>query len=310
MTQCFAMLKAQVLRSLLVDTEAGPVPLSAASGLVRIGQRLYVVADDENQLAVFDLERPAAGSLRHLFAGQLPAASEARKVAKPDLEALTRLPAFAGYRHGALLALGSGSRTQRQRAALLKLDDHGDLPGVAQALDFAPLYAPLRAHFTQLNIEGAFVSGARFCLLQRGNAATPVNALIEFDWVAISEWLCGSAPAPVAIAERHYDLGDLDGVPLCFTDGAALPDGGWVFCAVAEATDDNYSDGPCRGSAVGVVAADGRLGAVLPLALRCKAEGIAASAANGVLSLLLVTDADDPGTPALLLGVELPRSGS
>jgi hypothetical protein len=32
----------------------------------------------------------------------------------------------------------------------------------------------------------------------------------------------------------RYDLGHLDGVPLCFTDAAALPDGGMVFSAVAE----------------------------------------------------------------------------
>jgi hypothetical protein len=78
-----------------------------------------------------------------------------------------------------------------------------------------------------------------------------------------------------------------------------------VFCAAAEATDDNYADGPCRGSAVGVVAADGRLLALLPLSLRCKAEGIAATAENGVLQLLMVTDPDDWAVPAALLSARL-----
>ena len=86
---------------------------------------------------------------------------------------------------------------------------------------------------------------------------------------------------------------------------AALPGGGWVFCAAAEASDDNYADGPCRGSAVGVVAADGRLLGVWPLALRCKAEGIAVTVENSALQLLLVTDPDDRDEPALLLSATL-----
>ncbi len=299
------MLNVQLLRTLLVNTAAGPVHLSAASGLVRIGRRLYVVADDENLLAMFDLEQSQAGSLRRIFDGELPYSLEARKAAKPDLEALTQLPPFPGYPQGALLALGSGSRRRRQRAALLELDHQGELHGVVREVDLSPLYAPLQARHRLLNIEGAFVSGGRFCLLQRGNAATPINVLIDFDWAAIQDWLRGVGPAPGATSTTQYDLGNIDGVPLCFTDGAALPDGGWVFCAAAEATADNDADGPNRGSAVGVVAADGRLNTLLPLALSCKTEGIAATVDSGLLRLLLVTDADDPDMPAMLLEAEL-----
>ena len=197
---------------------------------------------------------------------------------------------------------------RRQRAALLELNGQGELHGVVREVDLSPLYIPLQARHKRLNIEGAFVSQGRFCLLQRGNAATPINVLINFDWVAIQDWLRGAGPAPEAISTNQYDLGTIDGVPLCFTDGAALPDGGWVFCAAAEATADNDADGPVRGSAVGVVAADGRLGTLLPLALRCKTEGIAVTADKDLLRLLLVTDADDPATPAMLLAAELAHS--
>jgi hypothetical protein len=54
------------------------------------------------------------------------------------------------------------------------------------------------------------------------------------------------------------------------------------------------------------VAADGRLLGVWPLSLRCKAEGIAVTVANGVLQLLLVTDPDDRDEPALLLSASVP----
>jgi hypothetical protein len=295
------MLNVTVVRTL----STGRGHLSAASGLVRLGPRLYVVADDELQLGVFDVAGQQPGTLRRLFDGELPEKHQARKAAKPDLESLAQLPPFAACPHGALLAVGSGSRPQRHRAALLGHDEAGELQTAAREIDLAPLYAPLHAQLERLNIEGAFVSAGRFCLLQRGNSADAANVLIAFDWPAVQAWLSGAAPAPVPLFSTPHDLGDIDGVPLCFTDGAALPDGGWVFCAAAEATDDNYLDGPCRGSAVGVVAADGRLLGVWPLSLRCKAEGIAVTVANGALQLLLVTDPDDRDEPALLLSATL-----
>jgi len=53
------------------------------------------------------------------------------------------------------------------------------------------------------------------------------------------------------------------------------------------------------------VAGDGRLLELLPLSLRCKVEGIAARLENGWLRLLMVTDPDDRGAPALLLSASL-----
>jgi hypothetical protein len=304
------MLNVQTLRMLHLPAGSAVEHLSAASGLVRVGERLYVIADDEHVLGMFDLTDEKSGALRPLFAGGLPATHSARKAAKPDLEALTWLPPFAGHPQGALLALGSGSRSQRQRAVLLPLDEKGELHGAALEIDLSPLYAPLQQQHVQLNIEGAFVSGNRFCLLQRGNAATPMNALIAFDWSATVDWLYGKRPAPPPLSTTRFMLGELDGVPLCFTDGAALPGGGWVFCAAAEASDDNYADGPCRGSAVGLVADDGRLRGLWPVSLRCKIEGIAVTVEHDLLHLLLVTDADDRGTPAALLAATLDLSTS
>ncbi|MFO1265474.1 MAG: hypothetical protein U1F67_00900 [Rubrivivax sp.] len=287
-----------------MDTDAGPVHLSAASGMVRIGQRLYVIADDDNQLAVFDLGHRGQGPSGACSPVNCPPRPKrARRQARP--RGAGTVAGFHRLSARALLALGSGSRPNRQRAALLALHEQGGIDGDARELDFAPIHALLQSRFAQLNIEGAFVNGTRFCLLQRGNAATPDNALVEYDCAAILDWLRGGAAAPPPLAVHPYDLGELEGVPLCFTDGAALPGGGWVYCAVAEATRDNYADGPCQGSAVGIVAADGRPGPRWPLTPRCKTEGIAASIDQGRLELLLVTDADDPGTPAQLLRAEL-----
>ena len=102
-------------------------------------------------------------------------------------------------------------------------------------------------------------------------------------------------------------LGAIDGVPLTFTDGAALADGGWVFSAAAEDTPDPYSDGRCAGSAIGRIDAAGRIVSIDRVNLDCKIEGIAASVTQSAIELLMVTDADDRSRPAWLLRGSLPR---
>ena len=64
--------------------------------------------------------------------------------------------------------------------------------------------------------------------------------------------------------------------PLCFTDGATLPAGGFVFTAVAEATEDSYADGECVGAAIGIIDAKDRLRALWQLEPALKVEGIEA----------------------------------
>ena len=77
--------------------EAGmPRHLSAASGLACPGSAFYVVADDELHLGVFDAAGDAPGRLLRLFDGELPTEKKARKKQKPDLEAITQLPAVRG----------------------------------------------------------------------------------------------------------------------------------------------------------------------------------------------------------------------
>ena len=105
---------------------------------------------------------------------------------------------------------------------------------------------------------------------------------------------------------RDVDLGAIDGIPLCFTDGAALPDGSLVFTAVAEAATDSYEDGPCVGAALGVAGADGKLRFLERLDPPHKIEGVDARVDGGILRLLLVTDADDASIPAVLYATEIP----
>jgi hypothetical protein len=199
---------------------------------------------------------------------------------------------------GALLALGSGSRPNRMRGALLGLDPLGALLGDVRVVDLEPLYEPLVQRFNELNVEGAVISGDDLMLLQRGGKGGP-NATIRFPWGTVEPWLQGAtSAAPKPSVVREYDLGAVDGVAFGFTDATALPDGGWLFSAVAEATDNSYDDGACSGAAIGVVGADGGLRTMRELSPRRKVEGIEARLVQGKVVIGMVTDADDPDQPA------------
>ncbi len=182
------------------------------------------------------------------------------------------------------------------------------MDGSGSHVDLTPLYEPLRARFADLNIEGLFISKGEFCLLQRGNRNSPVNACIRFDWQETERWIQGVATVPNVRSISVFDLGGIDGVPLCFTDGAALQGGAWVFCAAAEDTSDSYTDGRCVGSAVGIVSARGKLVRLEQVAGAFKAEGITVAGDGDPLELHLVTDADDRRAAAQLLSVTLPRT--
>ncbi len=200
--------------------------VSAASGLVAHGDRLYVVADDELFLSVYDRDGRALRRVP-LFEGSLPGAQAARKAARPDLESIALLP------DDSLLALGSGSTPNRGRGAWISPSPSR----TPRPVDLAPLYAHLRAHeLPELNIEGAAPCGDRLRLLQRGNGAARDNAVIDLDLAAVLAALAAGCAWDASLVRtiHHVSLGDLAGVPLSFTDAAPGDDGTTLFTAAAE----------------------------------------------------------------------------
>lgn len=292
------MLQTDVLRTLTIDPRRHPrgqPHLSSASGLVCANGRVYVVGDDEHHLAVFH-DRAGPGGFHRLFAGELPEDKKARKRHKPDLETLLWLP----MRH-ALVALGSGSRPNRHSGVLIPLSAGGEPAAGLVSFDLQALYEPLRAALGEINIEGAMLLGEEFVLLNRGVAGRSDNAAARYPLQALTDAIDGRGRALTPISIRRYALGHIEAVPLAFTDAAALPDGGWVFSAVAEDTDDSYADGRCSGSVVGVVDPGGALVATHRLEAPLKVEGIAVRLDDRGMSLCLVTDADDPTQASQLL---------
>jgi hypothetical protein len=192
--------------------------------------------------------------------------------------------------------------------ALLRLDAHGAVQGRPEVVDLAPIFSPLDDAFQTLNIEGAVAIGDEVRLFQRGNRSNRDNAIVRFP---LSSFLAALNPKqrgsiePLAI--HRVDLGEVDGVPFCFTDGAALPDGTMVFTAVAEDTADAYNDGPCAAAVIGLMDGEGHLCRVTRLDMAHKLEGVDASTDGDIIRLLLVTDADDPEIPASLFSATMER---
>jgi hypothetical protein len=283
--------------------------LSAASGLVRVGPWLYVIADDENQLGVFPLTLSEPGTLLPLRDGLLPDEKGRRKALKPDLEALLRIPENSELPYGALLALGSGSRPQRNTGFLLIIGADGRFLDQPRAIDLTTLYTSItQALGVPLNIEGGVLREGRMRLLQRGNNNDRRSAIVDVD-VSNQTWLAESWPAQPILSVRWFDLGDIDGVALSFSDAVLLADGSLLFAAIAEDTKDNYADGRCVGAAVGVIDPHDVLTKLQMLSLPLKIEGVelAAPQSGSIIELLLVTDADDPEVPATLYSARLTR---
>jgi hypothetical protein len=296
-----------------------PAFISAASGLVRRGDYFFVIADDEMQLGIFLATPLQPGTALPLLAGELPLKPRARKRAKPDFEVLVELPPSRTRPYGALLILGSGSTSQRNRGVLLALTAQGQPEQLTPlTLDLTPLYAALDREFGTINIEGAVVQHEQLLLMQRGNKKHGVNAIVQLDLATLlHEIALHDVEAEKLVAERAnttigatalrtiqtYALGSIDGVALGFTDATCLPDGQLLAIAVAEDTDDAYADGATLGSCLCRFDRDNRLLAITALDSATKIEGITVwqnAAANADTVLAFVTDADDVTIPAYL----------
>lgn len=281
--------------------------LSAASGLVQVADRLYVVADDENHLGIFLRDGTEHGELLELFSGDLPLEHEERKAVKPDLEVLTFIPASKKYPHGALLALGSGSKEARCQGVIIALNEQGEVSD-AERIALDGLYQLLKKEIGKINIEGAVVVEDDIILFQRGNKKNKLNATLRIPLKYFYQSVFGDDKKPKDKLELNvtpYELGEISGIPLCFTDATALPDGSIIFTAAAENTTDAYVDGQCMGSIIGVINKRGDLHSTLAVDKIVKAEGVEAQLIDNCIHLLLVTDADDASAPAQLYAAEL-----
>ena len=135
-------------------------------------------------------------------------------------------------------------------------------------------------------------------LLHRGTSQEGSNLVAELSLEqvmgSLREDQCLDADELQGV--RRYELGDIDGVELTFSDATPIADQLLVFTASAEA-----DDGQIRGSVVGTLGRDGSVQRLRTIDRRWKVEGVHASIDAGVLDFTFVCDQDDSAAPAPLL---------
>jgi hypothetical protein len=279
--------------------------IASASGIAKRGDFIYVVGDDLLQVGVFELGGGGPGTTRRVFAGAPGEGADEGERDKPDLEGLTTLPPVAGEPNGGLLGLGSGSNRNRDRGFFWPFDADGSLSGEPRTIELRPVYDVIRNELGgEINIEGAAVVGERLWLFHRANEGPAANTVAEFELGDLSRTLGEDLvvdPDELA-AIRAYELGELDGVELCFSDATTLTEELVCFSASAEGA----KDGEIHGSVVGTIGADGSVRRLRAIDPRWKVEGVHATIDSGVIDFLFVCDQDDPETPSPLLSATMP----
>lgn len=278
------------MRALKSDSNLG---VKAASGLVKVENTFYVIADDDVTLAEFKFEGHIQARYVKLLEKELPHDHAERKRQKPDWESLAQLEIAKDQR--VLLAVPSGSTENRMTGAFVRLDKAGvvDKNSNPIMVDFSEVYTSLQTKLTDLNIEGACVFNNRLKLFQRGNGAAGKNAIIDIDLAGFCSDLenAVSIKAQRILAVTEYDLGHLDGHKLDFTDACAVNDKVW-FLAVAEDSRSTYEDGQYYGAIIGCLDASGKEIARYEIDCATKPEGLWVDLESHRLCFYVVTDAD------------------
>jgi hypothetical protein len=301
-----------------------PAHVRAASSLTWVGDRVALVQDDVNFVALVD---PVTGladaitlpsgkdDLRQFDVGR------GNKKFKLDLEAMTRVPGASGT---TLLAFGSGSKKRRENVLMLRFAGRGArlTPGEPSLVALPDLYAALRAASafagSDMNVEGALYLDGMIRLFGRGNGEAsdelhPVDATCDLDWRLLQAHIAspGERPLPEIKRITQYDLGDIDGVAFGFTDAISVGRTVVMYSAAAEASPDASEDGEVGGSALGVIPNDRRLAARWAPVVDERGKHFAGKVEGLVLHprdrtrALVVIDVDDHTRPSELCEVEL-----
>lgn len=292
-----------------------PAHVRAASGIAWVNDYFAIVQDDTNFVAIVDSMR------KRVTAVTLPAGEGGKrqfddgrgnKKFKMDLESCV----LTSHKNQELLVtFGSGSNRYREKIVIMR-----DLKDTRQAevYEASALYSDLRSaeEFagSEMNIEGAVFLNEKIRLFNRGNGSSseklaPINASCDIDWLSLYTYLINPEEKPPLIENIiRYELGNLDDLPLGFTDATNC--GGKIFfSAAAEDSPDTVTDGRIAGSVLGVIDEHNK---IRWTEVRdssgnrfcTKVEGITFRK-NEHNRVFVVVDQDSPNEPSQLCEVEL-----
>ena len=324
-------LEARIVRRVLMhyadgadDATDRPAFVRAASSMAWIGNRVALVQDDVNFVALVD---PATG-LAHAIT--LPAGNDGKrqfddgrgtKKYKLDLEAMACVPVEGG---ALLLAFGSGSKKRRENVMTLRFSGRGTEPApdepslVALPELYALLHAEKSFAGSEMNIEGALYLDGVIRLFSRGNGEAvddlhPLDASCDLEWPVLCAHIAAPHQAPLPAIRRvtQFELGDIDGVRLGFTDAIPVERTRVMYSAAAEASKNATDDGVVVGSALGVIPNDRRQPARWAMIrdetgkpFVGKVEGLVLDPADPMRALVVI-DVDDSTRPSELCEVTL-----
>ena len=301
-----------------------PAYVRAASSMAWIGNRLALVQDDVNFVALVD---PVSGLAEAIT---LPAGKDdlrqfddgrGNKKFKLDLEAMARVPVTGGT---LLVAFGSGSKKRRENVMTVHFPGRSMRPEPTEPTLVAlpALYAALRNEKlfagSDMNIEGALYLDGMIRLFGRGNGEAkddlrPVDATCDLDWRALHAFIeqPDTQPLPVLTRVTQYELGEIGGVALGFTDAIPVGRTSVLYSAAAEASPDATRDGDVGGSALGVIPND-RTRPARWTAILDEHDSLFAGKVEGLvlhpddpMRALVVVDVDDHMKPSELCEVVL-----
>ena len=208
---------------------------------------VYVIGDDELHLGVFDISSDRPGHLQRVLQGELPDGHGAL-----EGEAGPRGAHPAALRGQSVWRAPSGSVRDRDRAATAVSSAPWGLtagwPASRARSASSPSTRCYAEHVAELNVEGAATMGTASgcCSAQLEVGSNLVRALLGEVMRSLRDDLTIDAHELEGV--RSYDLGEIEGVELTFSDATPIAEQLIVFTASAEA-----EDGTICGSVVGTL---------------------------------------------------------
>lgn len=246
--------------------------IGAASGIVILGSRVFLVSDSSNRLYQYNMSDQ---KLEMIELTEDVSSENIPKRFKPDFESLT-------YHDKKLYIFGSGSTDKRNALVIVNPETKA-----VEKHDIAKLYGKMKKiadiDYDDFNIEGAFFK-EHWYLFQRGNGQAQRNGIFH---------ITGDLSGKQAIVYQSFPLVKCNGIPATFTDAILVGDKIW-FLATAEDSQSVFHDGEILGTVVGRI--DIKTMAVEmteKISDKTKFEGIAFSSENEKeISFLLCEDND------------------
>lgn len=284
-----------------------PNNVRAGSGLCSVSHYLIGVQDDADFLVVIDTRDwsvkghaiPAGSDEHRLYDDQDDTAEPDQKI---DLEACMTCQLRG---ETVILAFGSGVCRQRERIVIARFKDGNLEFEELETSDFhSSLDSVLRENQAELNLEGILLKGNRLCAFSRGDhGEKPLDAILQLDWNDFLNYLESPKPTkqtPEIIEAQGYKLGQLDGVPLTFSDAEKCPRSNATLFTVSSESDEGAGR-----SLIGLM--DERrtvIGEGQDFPLRGKIEGICYLESDPS-RLFLIDDQDDHKKASRLYEVKL-----